>query len=241
MKKTTKPEPQKITLFTIPNLLTLCNLVSGSLAVVFTLRYDGLQMAFFMIVAAAVFDFLDGFSARLFHSNSLLGVQLDSLSDVVSFGVAPSAILLSMFESSGGVGEIGYGVFILAAFSALRLAKFNIDERQHDTFIGLPTPAAALFVASAGYMFEAKLFTVHPAVILAVALVLAVLLVSEIPMFALKFKHYGFRGNEIRYLFLGVSLIALLIGGFGAISGIILLYILVSIVSSWVCRSSRQG
>ena len=241
MKKKTQQESPKITLFTIPNILTLCNLISGSLAVVFTLRYDGLQMAFFMIVAAAVFDFLDGFSARLFHSTSILGVQLDSLSDVVSFGVAPSAILLSMFESSGGVGEIGYGVFLLAAFSALRLAKFNIDDRQHDHFIGLPTPAAALFVASLGYMFEAKLFTIHPAVILAIALGLALLLISEIPMFALKFKHYGFKGNEIRYVFLAVSLLALLIGGFGAVSGIILLYILVSLVSWAVCKPSRKA
>ena len=241
MKKTTKQEPQRIKLFTIPNLLTLCNLVSGSLAVVFTLRYDGLQMAFFMIVAAAVFDFLDGFAARLFHSNSALGVQLDSLSDMVSFGLAPSAILLSMFESSGGVGEIGYGVFILAAFSALRLAKFNIDERQHDRFIGLPTPAAALFVASAGYMFEAKLFTVHPALVLAVALVLGLLLVSEIPMFALKFKQYGIKGNEIRYVFLALSAVALVIWGFGAVCLIILLYILISLVSFLVCKSARQG
>lgn len=241
MKKTEKQQPQKIKLFTFPNLLTLCNLVSGSLAVVFTLRYDGLQMAFFMIVAAAVFDFLDGFAARLFHSNSAVGVQLDSLSDMVSFGLAPSVILLSMFESSGGVGEIGYGVFILAAFSALRLAKFNIDERQHDRFIGLPTPAAALLVASAGYMFEAKVFTLHPALTLAAALVLGVLLISEIPMFALKFKQYGFRGNEIRYIFLAVSLIALLVWGFGAVSLIILLYILISVIGSLVCKSAPRG
>lgn len=241
MKKKIQQEPQKIRLFTLPNLLTLCNLVSGSLAVVFTLRYDGLQMAFFMIVAAAVFDFLDGFAARLFHSYSALGVQLDSLADVVSFGLAPSAILLSMFESAGGVGEIGYGVFLLAAFSALRLAKFNIDDRQHDRFIGLPTPAAALFVASAGYMFEAQMFTIHPAGVLAVAVVLAALLVSEIPMFALKFKHYAFKGNEIRYIFLALSLLALLVLGFGAITLIILLYVLISIVSFWVCPSTRRG
>lgn len=241
MKKKNQQQPQKIRLFTFPNLLTLCNLISGSLAVVFTLRYDGLQMAFFMIVAAAAFDFLDGFAARLFHSHSVLGIQLDSLADVVSFGLAPSAILLSMFESSGGVGEIGYGVFILAAFSALRLAKFNIDDRQHDRFIGLPTPAAALFVASAGYMFEAHWFTIHPAGVLAAAVVLAVLLVSEIPMFALKFKHYAFKGNEIRYIFLALSLLALLTLGFGAITLIILLYILISIVSFWVCPSIRRG
>ena len=134
----------KIKLFTLPNILTLCNLLCGAAAAVAALRFDNLQWPLLFIVAAAVFDFLDGFAARLFKSYSPLGKELDSLADCVSFGFAPSAILLNIYETSGGEGPWGYLVFILAAFSALRLAKFNIDENQSTQFIGMPTPAAAL-------------------------------------------------------------------------------------------------
>ena len=142
----------KIKLFTLPNILTLCNLLCGAAAAVAALRFDNLQWPLLFIVAAAVFDFLDGFAARLFKSYSPLGKELDSLADCVSFGFAPSAILLNIYETSGGEGPWGYLVFILAAFSALRLAKFNIDENQSTQFIGMPTPAAALLVAASGYL-----------------------------------------------------------------------------------------
>ena len=228
MKKKNQQQPQKIRLFTFPNLLTLCNLISGSLAVVFTLRYDGLQMAFFMIVAAAVFDFLDGFAARLFHSHSALGIQLDTLADVVSFGLAPSAILLSMFESSGGVGEIGYGVFILAAFSALRLAKFNIDDRQSTSFIGLPIPANALFWI--GICF-ADTRNWHPGIILGLILLFSFLMVSNLPMFSLKASNLSWSDNKLRYILVITALGLIIWLGPTGLAGAIIAYILLSLAA----------
>lgn len=220
----------KIKLYTIPNALTLCNLLLGCMAAVFALRFDDIQISFWLIAAAAVFDFLDGLAARLLGSYSLVGKELDSLADVISFGFAPSAILFSMYQAMGGTGMAGYLVFILAAFSALRLAKFNIDESQTDGFIGMPTPAAALFVASAGSVMASGLYTVHPYTVIAAALALSALLVSNIPMFALKFKHYGFRGNEVRYLFVLAALAALFVWQIVSIPFIILGYVLLSIV-----------
>ncbi len=242
MKKTESKQAEKIKLFTLPNLLTLGNLIAGCLALVFTLRYNGgLQMAFYMVLLAAVFDFLDGFAARLLGGYSRLGVQLDSLCDMVSFGAVPAAILLRLYENAGGSIEVGYLVFVLAACAALRLAKFNIDERQHDHFIGLPTPAAALMVASFGFLFEAGTLAFHPAWIIVAAVVLSVLMISEIPMFALKFKNFGLRGNELRYGFLAVSAVLLILWREGALCLIIGLYILTSIVSALVCRRSRMA
>ena len=127
----------KIRLLTLPNILTLCNLLCGAAAAVSALRFGNLQWPLLFIVMAAVFDFLDGFAARLFKSYSPLGKELDSLADCVSFGFAPSAILLNIYEANGGVEPWGYLVFVLAAFSALRLAKFNIDENQSTQFIGM--------------------------------------------------------------------------------------------------------
>lgn len=237
MKKVEKQQAETIKLFTLPNLLTLGNLICGCLALVFTLRYNGgLQMAFYMILLAAVFDFFDGFAARLLGGYTRLGVQLDSLCDVVSFGVAPAAILLRVYEGLGGQIEAGYLVFALAACAALRLAKFNIDTRQHDRFLGLPTPAAALMVGSFGFLFEAGDYSFHPALILLGAGVLAALMLSNIPMFALKFKQYGFRGNELRYIFLAIAAVLLAIWHEAAVTLIIGLYILVSVVSALVCR-----
>lgn len=187
-------------------------------------------MAVVFIVMAAVFDFLDGFAARLFKSYSPLGKELDSLADCVSFGFAPSAILLNIYEASGGVEPWGYLVFVLAAFSALRLAKFNIDENQSTQFIGMPTPAAALMVASSGYLVGTGMYAVNPWFAVLLAFVLSYLLVCKVPMFALKFKHYGFRGNEVRYLFAGCAVVALVIWQILAIPFIILAYVALSMV-----------
>ncbi len=220
----------KIKLFTLPNILTLCNLLCGAAAAVAALRFDNLQWPLLFIVMAAVFDFLDGFAARLFKSYSPLGKELDSLADCVSFGFAPSAILLNIYEASGGVEPWGYLVFVLAAFSALRLAKFNIDENQSTQFIGMPTPAAALMVASSGYLVGTGMYAVNPWFAVLLAFVLSYLLVCKVPMFALKFKHYGFRGNEVRYLFAGCAVVALVIWQILAIPFIILAYVALSMV-----------
>lgn len=220
----------KIRLLTLPNILTLCNLLCGAAAAVSALRFGDLQWPLLFIVMAAVFDFLDGFAARLFKSYSPLGKELDSLADCVSFGFAPSAILLNIYEASGGVEPWGYLVFVLAAFSALRLAKFNIDENQSTQFIGMPTPAAALMVASSGYLVGTGMYAVNPWFAVLLAFVLSYLLVCKVPMFALKFKHYGFRGNEVRYLFAGCAVVALVIWQILAIPFIILAYVALSMV-----------
>lgn len=220
----------KIRLLTLPNILTLCNLLCGAAAAVSALRFGNLQWPLLFIVMAAVFDFLDGFAARLFKSYSPLGKELDSLADCVSFGFAPSAILLNIYEASRGVEPWGYLVFVLAAFSALRLAKFNIDENQSTQFIGMPTPAAALMVASSGYLVGTGMYAVNPWFAVLLAFVLSYLLVCKVPMFALKFKHYGFRGNEVRYLFAGCAVVALVIWQILAIPFIILAYVALSMV-----------
>ncbi len=149
----------KIRLFTIPNLLTLASLLCGSFAVVSALVYGDLALAFWLTIAAGVFDYSDGFVARLLKCPSAIGVQLDSLSDMVSFGFAPSAVLFVLWNNSlpaDAEAWLRYGgsalCFAVAAFSALRLAKFNIDETQHTEFCGLPTPANALFFVSLGWI-----------------------------------------------------------------------------------------
>ena len=175
----------------IPNTITCLSLVSGCIATVMALQDNYLWAAIWIIIAA-VFDFLDGFAARLLKAYSPMGKELDSLSDMVSFGVAPGMIVFSMLgQASLPLGEIGryipYLAFVIPAFSGLRLAKFNIDERQTTSFIGMPVPAHALFWASVGYSLSPLsqannvLFIV---VTLVVALATSLLRVSEIPMFS---------------------------------------------------------
>lgn len=230
----------KIKLFTIPNILTLMNLLCGSLAALYALQFDNLQVAFFFIVIAAVFDFFDGFVARLLGSFSEVGKQLDSLADVISFGFAPSAILFNIYMASGGTLYLGFAVFVVAAFSALRLAKFNIDDTQHDEFEGLPTPACALFIGSAGYLFAAGMFAVHPYYVIGVAVCLSWFLISRIRMFALKFKNFSFKDNVLRYSFLAASVVALALLQIAALPFIIMAYILISAVKGMVCSKCTK-
>lgn len=175
----------KIKLFTIPNAITLLGLLSGSLATFLALRGD-LQFAFGAICLAAVFDFLDGFVARLTGSYSALGKELDSLADIISFGFAPAAILLELIQNIGG-GYWGLASFLLTAFSALRLAKFNVDERQTSGFRGLPTPAVGILIGALGSLFVSGTWSAWPLwAMLGLEGVLCALLVSDIPMFSLK-------------------------------------------------------
>ena len=226
---------QKIKLFTIPNMFTLANLACGSAAAVCALRFDDLRTAFWLVVAAAAFDFLDGFVARLTKQYSEVGKQLDSICDMVSFGLVPAAVLFSMYNTVGGPEPWGYLVFCVALFSALRLAKFNVDESQSDGFVGMPTPACALFVASAGWLFASGAYNVTPECIVIVAALLSYLLVCPLRMFALKFHDFSFRNNAVRYCFLILSAAGIALFRIAAIPFIIMGYALISLVCSFAC------
>ncbi|MDY3979902.1 MAG: CDP-diacylglycerol--serine O-phosphatidyltransferase [Tidjanibacter sp.] len=235
--------------FTIPNILTLMNLLCGSLAVVTAVsgiwqpEMPNLKVPFIFLIASAVFDFLDGFAARLLGQYSPLGVQLDSLADVVSFGLAPSVILASLFVHSGGVGAWYLITFSVVLCSALRLAKFNIDPSQSTSFEGLPTPASALAVGSLGWLFtDLGAVTVSASWILVISIVLAWLLISPVRMFSLKFHTFSMRDktNVLRYSFLTVALVILIVGGLGWAWCIIILYIFTSIITDILCPKRKS-
>lgn len=224
----------------IPNTITCLSLVSGCISIVMALQ-GNILWATLWIIIAAVFDFLDGFAARALKAYSIIGKELDSLSDMVSFGVAPGMIvfwLLSQASPSLPLGEmneyIPYMAFIIPTLSGLRLAKFNVDERQTTSFIGLPVPAHALFWASLGYSL---LPVIHrneiifvPVLILA-AIGTSLLLVSEIPMFSLKIKSLKWKGNELRYILVICAVLFTILWGFLGIAGTILLYIILSLIN----------
>ncbi|MBQ3631074.1 MAG: CDP-diacylglycerol--serine O-phosphatidyltransferase [Prevotella sp.] len=224
----------------IPNTITCCNLICGCIATFWAFQGD-YMLALLFIILGAVFDFFDGMTARLLGVSSPIGKELDSLADVVTFGFAPSAMLFNFLCTivPCSMAYIPYLAFIMAAFSALRLAKFNLDERQAMGFIGLPTPANALFWASlaAGWQWK-TLFEPYPtapawvaAIVLAMMLVSCWLLVSEVPMFALKFKHWGWKGNEVKYLFLLTSAVLIVVLGTLGIAAVIAWYVLLSLLT----------
>ena len=192
----------------IPNAITCCNLVSGCIATVLALHGDP-AMALLWIIIGAVFDFFDGMSARLLGVSSPIGKELDSLADDVTFGVAPSAVIFNFLADicQHELSFLPYVAFVMAAFSALRLAKFNLDERQTTSFIGLPTPANALFwgslITSMGEVLKSSPYYLYGVV--AMIFVSCYLLVAELPLFALKFKHWGWKGNEVKYIFVLTS------------------------------------
>lgn len=201
----------------LPDTITCLNLLSGSVAVIFAFS-DDFDMALVMIVLAAVFDFLDGLAARVFHAYSDLGKELDSLADTVSFGLAPSLILYNYLAgfTSGIHPYVCYIPLLIAAFSALRLAKFNLDTRQSESFLGLPVPASALFAASlaafAGhYEHIANTFLANNWVIPSVSIILSALLVSELPMFSMKLKTLKWKDNAQRFTFLCIIIPAAVI------------------------------
>ena len=223
----------KIRLFTIPNLVTLMNLLCGAAATVRALVYGDLTGAFYLLVLAAVFDFFDGFTARLLRVPSTIGVELDSLADDISFGLAPAAMLYALYLRmptlcAGDAG--GWICFVFSACAALRLAKFNVDETQHTEFCGLPTPAATLLCASVAMLVECHGLTLLREWVLVLAVGTALLMISPVRMFSLKFAGAGWRGNELRYLFL--LLCALLLAALReyAIPVIVLLYVLISAI-----------
>ena len=227
----------KIKLFTIPNLLTLSSLLCGSFAVVSALVYGDLALAFWLTIAAGVFDYSDGFVARLLKCPSAIGVQLDL---VVRHGLVRLRPRRPCFSSCGTIPCLRmprHGCATAAApsvsswrrFSALRLAKFNIDETQHTEFCGLPTPANALFFVALGWM-DAKTGFNQGGWVLLMVPAMSWLLISPVRMFAFKFQSFAFKGNEIRYIFIALAVVLLVALGIPAVPIVILLYIAISAV-----------
>lgn len=235
----------KIRLFTIPNMLTLANLLAGAAAIIFTLQYHAYETAFWLIIAAAIFDFLDGFAARLLKQTSPLGVQLDSLADDVTFGLAPAMVMFDIYGNSTSYYNIAptimeplrYVILIIAAFSVLRLAKFNIDTTQSSEFSGLPTPANALLLLSLALLVEQGHVVLYCEQILLIAVTTSLLLISPIRMFSLKFKGFGIRNNKLRYGFLLAALALIIFVPTYSILAIIVLYIMVSTVRWIACKN----
>lgn len=223
----------------LPNGLTCCNLISGCIAVSYALGGDA-QTALLFIIIGAVFDFFDGFTARVLKVSSPIGKELDSLADDITFGFAPSAIAFMMLKQCAvpdsllGAQKIyPYAAFVMAAFSALRLAKFNLDERQTSSFIGMPTPANALFWGALACSVNAELLASSAAAYIIILMVFgsSALLVSEIPMFALKFKNYLWKDNKVKYIFLALSLAVIIPFGIGGLAIAILLYLMLSLLT----------
>lgn len=223
----------------IPNTLTSCNLFSGCIAayMAFHGNYKG---ALLFIVLGAMFDFFDGMTARLLHVSSPIGKELDSLADDITFGLAPAAIAFSLFKEvyypdflMPIVGIMPYTAFLIAVFSGLRLAKFNIDERQTSSFIGMPTPANALFWASLAVGGHSFLISdnFNAIYLFVLVVVMSLLLVAELPMFSLKFKDLSWGHNKVSYIFLIVSLPLLIIFQLSGIATVIIWYILLSLVT----------
>ena len=224
----------------IPNTITCCNLICGCIATFYA--FQGMfTLALAFIIGGAVFDFFDGFTARLLHVSSPIGKELDSLADDITFGFAPAAIVFTMLKMVPTMTEFGwlnallpYMAFLIAAFSALRLAKFNLDERQTTSFIGLPTPANALFWGAfvLGMKEQLANFDYSLPLLLIGVLLSSWLLVAEIPMFALKFKSYGFAANKLKYGFILFSAVMLIFLGWTGFSFIIVAYIILSILNN---------
>lgn len=216
----------------IPNTLTCCNLLCGCMAIMKVCSpIPNLSAAIIFILAGAAFDFCDGAAARLFKAYSPIGKELDSLADVVTFGVAPAFICVNCLPMSHNLGLAG---LVIAAGAALRLAKFNTDERQSSSFLGLPVPANALFWCGLAWWMKnyQEVSQAAQAGLIALMIGFALLMNSEIPMFSLKFKNLGWRDNSLRYIFLAVSVILLAAFGLKGTAIVIIWYVLLSIVTS---------
>jgi len=232
----------------IPNAITLLNLFSGSIALVYALE-GSLTTAGLFIALAALFDFLDGFVARMLKVASPIGKDLDSLADIVSFGVVPGAIFYvllvdSMHDfvvSKTTLLILPFAGFIITLFSALRLAKFNTDSRQEDAFYGLPTPANALLIACFPFILQQdyilfgtvpeflKQGLINPVSLVALVIILSWMLIADIRLLSLKFKNFTWVDNKPRYIFLIISLLFILLLQFAAAPFILFAYILISL------------
>ena len=219
----------------IPNLLTISNLICGCVALYFTFQGE-LVITAYLIGLAAIFDFMDGTAARLLNVSDPIGKELDSLADMVSFGLVPGTVVFHLLEESQ-LSQYSFVALVIPILSAFRLAKFNIDKNQNENFLGLPTPANCLVFVSIplittfnsesriAYLFEI------PEILLITTILMSLALVSRINMFSLKFKNLKFKDNKFRFFLITMSIILLTWLEFSAIPIIILLYIMMSIVN----------
>lgn len=216
----------------IPNTFTSFNLGFGCLAIIEI--FEGkLEYVIYYTVLSGIMDFFDGFFARLLKSTSNLGKDLDSLADMVSFGIVPALVMYQLLQNSAPHTYWPFLAIIIAVMSGLRLAKFNNDERQSDRFFGLPTPANAFLIASLAYLATEGIWRdiVNDwRLLFVITLTTSVLLIMDVPMMAFKFKQYGWKGNELKYAFLGLSLLMILAIQLAALPFIIMLYIFGSIL-----------
>lgn len=225
----------------IPNFLTCCNLLCGTFGILYTFHSTEWITAdhgnFYKVVSpahfvwmACVFDFFDGFTARILKVSSPIGKELDSLADVVSFGLLPSLFVYRLIGSQQAPDYLAYTGLLIVVFSALRLAKFNIDTTQTDSFKGLPVPANAIFITGLPFMnFSWAEVVLSPAGLVAVTVIFSLLLVSRIELFALKFKDFTWQSNKIRFTYLLLSVLLIALFNFAALPLIIILYILLSL------------
>ena len=215
----------------LPNFITLLNLLSGVLGILWVLEGQPLYGAYFVILSAT-FDFFDGFAARLLKVQSEMGKELDSLADVVSFGVLPGILLYSLTKSQTEASFLPYCTLIIPMLSAYRLAKFNLDTRQSDRFIGLPTPANALLITTIPYLAvrwpELSPWLSSPIALVVIAWLTSLLLVAELPLIALKFKNSSFTDNSYRYALLVIGAVCLVWLQLAGIPLVILAYLLLS-------------
>lgn len=217
----------------LPNTLTCLNLLCGCFGIVSVLQGPASQALWFVLIAC-VFDFLDGFTARALNVSSPIGKELDSLADMVTFGVLPGLVMFRMIDTLSASVYLPYTGFSLSVFSALRLAKFNIDETQRDSFIGLPTPANALFITSLVYLHSPWDTLISKDVLLVgITVVFSFLLVAPVELFALKFKTYGWQENRLTFTFLALAGLLLILWQLGAMPFVILLYVVLSLLKSW--------
>jgi CDP-diacylglycerol--serine O-phosphatidyltransferase len=260
----------------IPNLFTAGNLIGGILAIIFSLT-GKIELAPYCIFISAFCDFLDGFLARLLKVQSELGKQLDSLADMVTFGVAPGIMVYVMIDQPyleyflhqdylpsswslpAYVDYLKYAAFLIPVFALFRLAKFNLDTRQSDSFIGVPTPAVTIFFAVMPLLifnacqniqpgenilendqFRLAEFISNPWFLAISSLIFSLLMVSEIPLFALKFKKFGWKGNEIRWIFLTLAVVMLATLFFWAIPLIIILYVILSLINTQFTKHKKN-
>ncbi len=216
----------------IPNTLTLLNLATGALGIIVVLDGEPIYGAYFVLISA-FFDFLDGFAARLLKVQGELGKQLDSLADMVSFGLLPGMVIYTLAVDTEWAKYFG---LLIPMFSAYRLAKFNLDPRQSDRFIGLPTPANALLVTTLPFLSETWPLLAgwleSPFFIAGLSIILSILLVAEIPLIALKFKNFSLKDNVYRYLLIGLGIGLAVWLGLAGIPIIILAYFCLSIVEN---------